>query len=296
MFEMMRDLFQILHDARRRRGSIDFDLNEAEVVIDEGGIVEAIIALSATWPIASSKNSCCWPTRRSPQPSTPRALRPSIRVHEPPDAREGGEIRGLHRRIRLRPRRAADVARPRHFQKLIERIHGKPEEKPIAFLMLRTMQKARYDPENLGHFGLAASSYTHFTSPIRRYPDLVVHRALRAARRDTLEPPRRARNRSRICQRSPATRRKWAARRRSRARAPPVEESEVHGRQGRRQSSTDMSRALSAFGLFIELIEHFVEGPRACVDDGGRLLSVRRERAHAARGEHTRRSTGSATG
>ena len=74
--------------------------------------------------------------------------------------------------------------RPRHFQKLIERIHGKPEEKPIAFLMLRTMQKARYAPENLGHFGLAASSYTHFTSPIRRYPDLVVHRALRAARNE----------------------------------------------------------------------------------------------------------------
>jgi len=76
--------------------------------------------------------------------------------------------------------------RPRHFQKLIERIHGKPEEKPIAFLMLRTMQKARYAPENLGHFGLAASSYTHFTSPIRRYPDLVVHRSLRTARHETL--------------------------------------------------------------------------------------------------------------
>src|SRR5207237_10201505 len=72
--------------------------------------------------------------------------------------------------------------RPRHFQKLIERIHGKPEEKPIAFLMLRTMQKARYAPDNLGHFGLAAASYTHFTSPIRRSPDLVVHRSLRAAR------------------------------------------------------------------------------------------------------------------
>src|SRR5256885_14317682 len=79
-----------------------------------------------------------------------------------------------------------NALRPRHFQKLLERIHGKPEEKPIAFLMLRTMQKARYAPENLGHFGLAAPSYTHFTSPIRRYPDLVVHRALRAARRDGL--------------------------------------------------------------------------------------------------------------
>src|SRR4029450_6773338 len=80
---------------------------------------------------------------------------------------------------------ATDVG-PRHFQKLLERIHGRPEEKPIAFLMLRSMQKARYAPENLGPSGLAASSYTHFTSPIRRYPDLVVHRALRAARHATL--------------------------------------------------------------------------------------------------------------
>jgi len=75
-----------------------------------------------------------------------------------------------------------NALRPRHFQKLLEKIHGKPEEKPIAMLMLRTMQKARYAPENMGHFGLASPSYTHFTSPIRRYPDLVVHRALRAAR------------------------------------------------------------------------------------------------------------------
>src|SRR5690606_13208433 len=72
---------------------------------------------------------------------------------------------------------------PRHFQRLVERIQGKPEEKPIAMLMLRTMQKARYDPSNLGHFGLAAAAYTHFTSPIRRYPDLVVHRVLRESRR-----------------------------------------------------------------------------------------------------------------
>ena len=64
---------------------------------------------------------------------------------------------------------------------LVQRIKGTPEEKPIAALMLRTMQKARYAPENLGHFGLAFSDYTHFTSPIRRYPDLVVHRLLREA-------------------------------------------------------------------------------------------------------------------
>ena len=125
--------------------------------------------------------------------------------------------------------------RPRHFQKLLERIHGKPEEKPIAFLMLRTMQKARYAPENLGHFGLAAPSYTHFTSPIRRYPG--PGRAPRAARsRATARSTTSAREE---LERGPARDRAahlrdGAARRRCRARAAAVEEGEVHGRQGRR--------------------------------------------------------------
>src|SRR5262249_61170593 len=74
------------------------------------------------------------------------------------------------------------VIKPKHFQKLVERIQGKPEERAIAMLMLRTMQKARYDAGDLGHFGLAAEHYTHFTSPIRRYPDLIVHRTLREQR------------------------------------------------------------------------------------------------------------------
>src|SRR5204862_153636 len=81
--------------------------------------------------------------------------------------------------------------KPKHFQKLIDRMKGTPEERPIAALMLRTMQKARYDAAPLGHFGLAAEHYTHFTSPIRRYPDLVDHRMLRDSRRGPLTAVRR---------------------------------------------------------------------------------------------------------
>src|SRR5947209_11141881 len=108
------------------------------------------------------------------------------RVHEEPDTMKVAKFEEFLSGFGYSLAAPVNALRPRHFQKLIERIHGKPEEKPIAFLMLRTMQKARYAPENLGHFGLAAPSYTHFTSPIRRYPDLVVHRALRAVRHGPL--------------------------------------------------------------------------------------------------------------
>src|SRR5262249_15583102 len=105
------------------------------------------------------------------------------RIHEDPDPLKVEEFEDFIATLGYSLGTAADAVRPRHFQRLVEKIHGKPEEKPIAFLMLRTMQKARYDPQTQGPFGLAASSSTHFTSPIRRYPDLVVHRSLRESRR-----------------------------------------------------------------------------------------------------------------
>src|SRR5207248_10628876 len=76
---------------------------------------------------------------------------------------------------------------PRMYQELTEKIAGKPEERILSFLMLRSLKQARYSEENLGHFALAATSYTHFTSPIRRYPDLIVHRILKDVLRESAE-------------------------------------------------------------------------------------------------------------
>src|SRR4029079_6124917 len=191
MFERMGELFRILNDARRRRGSIDFDLNEAEVIIDEGGMVEAIIALQRNVAhrlieefmlLANQTVASYLESQNAPS---------LYRVHEEPDVLKIAKFEEFISGFGYSLAAPLTALRPRHFQKLIERIEGKPEEKPIAFLMLRTMQKARYAPENLGHFGLAASSYTHFTSPIRRYPDLVVHRALRGARHQSLTEDQR---------------------------------------------------------------------------------------------------------
>ena len=288
MFEQMKELFQILNDARRRRGSIDFDLNEAEVIIDAGGVVEAIIALQrnvahrlieefmllANETVASYLESQNAPTL--------------YRVHEEPDILKVAKFEDFISGFGYSLAAPLTALRPRHFQKLIERIEGKPEEKPIAFLMLRTMQKARYAPENLGHFGLAASSYTHFTSPIRRYPDLVVHRALRGARHQSLSEDQReaqvedlpevARHTSEMERRADDAERELLQWKKVKFMADKVGD-EFEG----------YITGVAAFGLFVELIEHYVEGlvhVSTMADDYYRLI----ESAHMLRGENTQKT------
>src|SRR5438067_5416807 len=285
MFELMRELFQILNDARRRRGSIDFDLNEAEVIIDEGGAVEAIIALQRNVAhrlieefmlLANETVATYLEAQNAP------AL---YRIHEEPDILKVAKFEEFISGFGYSFAAAVNALRPRHFQKLIERIHGKPEEKPIAFLMLRTMQKARYAPENLAHFGLASPSYTHFTSPIRRYPDLVVHRALRAQRHGTLSPedreeqiedlPEVARHCSEMERRADDAERELLQWKKVKFMADKVGD-EFAG----------YVTGVAAFGLFVELVEHFVEGlvhVSTMADDYYRFV----EGAHLLRGENT---------
>src|SRR3984893_10857396 len=278
MFEQMGELFQILNDARLRRGSIDFDLNEAEAIIAlHRNVAHRLIEefmLLANETVASYLEA-----QNAP------AL---YRIHEEPDVLKVAKfeefISGFGYSLAAPPA----GLRPRHFQKLLERIHGRPEEKPIAFLMLRTMQKARYAPENLGHFGLAAASYTHFTSPIRRYPDLVVHRALRAARHGTLgaeereewagELPETARHTSETERRANDAERELLQWKKVKFMADKVGD-EFEG----------YVTGVAAFGLFTELIEHYVEGlvhVSTMADDYYRFI----DSAHMLRGENTQKA------
>jgi ribonuclease R len=284
-FELMLELFHVLHDARRRRGSIDFDLTEAEVIMDSGGMVEAINALQRNVAHRLIEEFMLLANETVASYLEAQEAPALYRIHEEPDILKVAKFEDFISGFGYSLGVPLTALRPRHFQKLIERIEDKPEEKPIAFLMLRTMQKARYAPENLGHFGLATSSYTHFTSPIRRYPDLVVHRALRAARHRALTAERR----EEWAEDLPEIARHTSERERR------AEEAERELLQWKKvkfmadkvgDEFEGYVTGVAAFGLFVELIEHFVEGlvhVSTMADDYYRFV----EAAHILRGENT---------
>jgi ribonuclease R len=209
-FERMYELALKLNAKRKRRGSIDFDLPEPVILFNPDGDMDAIVRSERGWShrlieeFMLSANECVatWIEAQ---------VVPSIyRIHETPDpkrivdfeetASQFGyslgfsslpvkriQTRGDRRNVRGTDRKAQThevpesiPVTPQMYQKLTAKIAGKPEERILAYLMLRSLKQARYSERNVGHFALASPSYTHFTSPIRRYPDLIVHRLLRA--------------------------------------------------------------------------------------------------------------------
>jgi len=208
-FKRMAELAQILNQKRRKRGSIDFDLPEPVIEFDELGMMKSITRsernqanrLIEEFMLAANECVAAHLERRR--------VASLYRVHEKPDAKRvydfevlaatfgyslGVGALPIHRVQMKADRRAArgtgknvrhiEVPQevhitPRMYQKLTDKISGKPEERILSYLMLRSLKQARYSEESLGHFALAAASYTHFTSPIRRYPDLIVHRILK---------------------------------------------------------------------------------------------------------------------
>ncbi len=208
-FEMMRELAMILNRKRQRRGSIDFDLPEPVIEFDEFGLMKGVtrsernVAHRLIEEFMLSANECVAEYLET------RRIASLYRIHEKPDAKRVYDFEviaatfgyslgvgplPIHRVQFKSDRRAArgsgkqartveipkDVhITPRMYQKLAAKIAGKPEERILSYLMLRSLKQARYSEENVGHFALAAPTYTHFTSPIRRYPDLIVHRILK---------------------------------------------------------------------------------------------------------------------
>jgi ribonuclease R len=287
MFELMHQLFEILNARRRRRGAIDFDLPETEVVLSEFGEIEAIIPSERNVAHRLIEEFMLLANETVASHLVAHDAPALHRVHEAPDVKKVMDFEEFITTLGYSLAAHGHAVRPKHFQKLIDRMRGTPEERPIAALMLRTMQKARYDAASLGHFGLAAEHYTHFTSPIRRYPDLVVHRMLRAsrqgdiagARREELdeELPEIARHTSEMERRADEAERELLQWKKVRFMADKVGD-EYHG----------YITGVAPFGLFVELIEHYVEGLvhiSSMADDYYRFV----EQQHTLRGENTKR-------
>jgi ribonuclease R len=286
-FELMGELFETLHVRRRRRGSVDFDLPETEVILSELGEIEAIIPSERNVAHRLIEEFMLLANETVAAHLVRHAAPALHRVHEPPDPKKVEDFNAFITTLGYSLAAHGQGVRPKDFQKLIDRMRGTPEERPIAALMLRTMQKAKYDAASLGHFGLATEHYTHFTSPIRRYPDLVVHRMLResragaitAARREELEDdlPEVARHTSEMERRADEAERELLQWKKVRFMADKVGD-EYHG----------YVTGVAPFGLFVELVEHFVEGLvhiSSMADDYYRYV----EQQHLLRGENTKR-------
>jgi ribonuclease R len=170
------ELARALRRSRAERGSLDFDLPEARIVLGEEGEavgVERVLRLDSHRLV---EDFMVMANELVATEGARRRLPMLYRVHESPTREKANSLRQFLASLgHALPR--GDI-RPRDLRNVIERVHGRPEERLISMVMLRSMQRARYAVENLGHFGLAASNYAHFTSPIRRYPDLVTHRVV----------------------------------------------------------------------------------------------------------------------
>lgn len=180
--EDMIDISQTMRSRRIGRGSLDFDLPEVSLQCQEGE-VEEIIHVEHTESHQAIEEFMIAANEAVARELRDQKIPTLYRIHEPP-AREDVEsfsnfVKGLGYTLSVKSK-----VHPGSFQQILGQSKGCPEEKVIAWNMLRSMQKARYSPENVGHFGLASECYTHFTSPIRRYPDLTVHRALKTLIRE----------------------------------------------------------------------------------------------------------------
>ena len=181
MLQQMKELALVLMAMRRTRGSIDFDLPEPEIIIGLTGQTEAIIKSERNLAHQLIEEFMLAANEAVARFVTEQQLPFIYRIHEQPDPARLADFRDFILPFGFSLDLQGDKVAPTALQQLIAEAEGKPEERMVNYGLLRCMKQARYAAINLGHFGLASACYTHFTSPIRRYPDLIVHRLLRLA-------------------------------------------------------------------------------------------------------------------
>ncbi len=179
MFECMQELSGILRGKRRQRGSIDFDFPETKMVLDKDGRPVEIKPYDRNTATKIIEDFMLLANETVAQDYYWQELPFVYRTHEAPDDEKIKALAAFINNFGYSMHIGVNEVRPKEIQKLLGKVEGTPEEALIARLALRSMRQARYAPENTGHFGLAAAYYTHFTSPIRRYPDLQIHRIIK---------------------------------------------------------------------------------------------------------------------
>jgi ribonuclease R len=276
-FELMRELALILNRKRVRRGSIDFDLPEPLIEFDEWGAMTGVtraprnmahriieeFMLAANEAVAGSGAVSLYRIHEKPDPKRVMEFEEvathfgySLGIGAVPVKKFGITDR---RRDGTKRRREIVVADSgmnigsKNYQRLVAKIEGKPEERILSYLMLRSLKQARYSTENVGHFALAAGAYTHFTSPIRRYPDLVVHRLLKDRGQTERFPVSEAAGIAEECSQS--------ERRAADAERELVEWKKVKFMAERVGDEFDaLIISAAKYGIFVELADLFIEG------------------------------------
>jgi ribonuclease R len=259
-FKLMEEIALLLYERRRSRGNLDFDLPEAEIILDLQGMPENIVRAERNIAHRIIEEFMIAANEAVARRLTENELPLLYRVHEGPDQEALEAIAPFLLSLGYRLPSKQERIAPIEIQKLLESTRGKPEERVVNRVLLRSMKQAIYQPENIGHFGLASTCYTHFTSPIRRYPDLIVHRMLDLALAGPKLKPNQREDLFRYLQEAGAH----------------TSERERHAMDAEREM-VDLKKAqfmmqkigeefsgfingLANFGFFVELDAYFIEG------------------------------------
>jgi ribonuclease R len=286
LFERMDELAALMRKRRYERGSLDFDLPEPKLILDASGQMTGIVATERLDSMKAIEEFMLAANEAVADRLSRAGASALFRIHEAPDPERVEEFCELVASFGYKVPTELEEIRPQDFQLVLRQVSGKPEEKLVSYLLLRTMKLARYHEENLGHFGLATDTYSHFTSPIRRYPDLVVHRALRRLRggidagqeATLLEAlPEMGRHLSEMERRASEAERELVEWKKVRFMADKVGD-----------TFTGYVTGVQSFGLFVELVEVYVQGlvHVSSMTDDYYLFD---EKAHALKGDNTRK-------
>ena len=179
--KLMGELAEILTAKRRRRGCLDFNSTEVKFEFDADGAAENIVPVERTAAHRLIEEFMVLANETVAEYATAKNLPFVYRTHEKPAEEKLSDLNHFLRGLGLSVKADLNAVKPMDLQKVLNLADGKPYARLVSGVMLRSLQKARYHPANLGHFGLASECYCHFTSPIRRYPDLIVHRVLKTS-------------------------------------------------------------------------------------------------------------------